>query len=97
MVNSPDLDCLGDNQVVSTDSIDGRRLRFDDGWLAVRFSGTEPLLRIYSEQVLPSALPAYLMPQRAIWAFNQYSMQRGKDTKEGIWRRNEYCAPLGWT
>ena len=40
---------LGDYPVLASDNIDGRRLRFDDGWLAVRFSGTEPLLRIYAE------------------------------------------------
>ena len=31
------------------DGIDGRRLMFSEGWLASRFSGTEPLLRIYCE------------------------------------------------
>jgi phosphomannomutase len=35
--------------VRSSDEIDGRRLIFDDAWLASRFSGTEPLLRIYCE------------------------------------------------
>lgn len=36
--------------VVSTDSIDGRRFKFaSDAWLLVRFSGTEPLIRIYAE------------------------------------------------
>ena len=49
LVGRPDLRRLGDFPVVASDSIDGRRLKFDDGWLAVRFSGTEPLLRIYAE------------------------------------------------
>ena len=49
LVNSQELPSLGDFPVVASDSIDGRRLKFDDGWLAVRFSGTEPLLRIYAE------------------------------------------------
>lgn len=36
--------------VVSTDSVDGRRFFFPSGaWLLARFSGTEPVLRIYSE------------------------------------------------
>ena len=35
--------------VQGTDEIDGRRLFFDGAWLASRFSGTEPLLRIYAE------------------------------------------------
>ena len=49
LVNNPELEHLGNYLVVASDSIDGRRLQFDDGWLAVRFSGTEPLLRIYAE------------------------------------------------
>ena len=35
--------------VRSMDEIDGRRWLFDAGWVAARFSGTEPLLRIYCE------------------------------------------------
>ena len=35
------IDCL---------SIDGYKYRLDDSsWLLIRFSGTEPLLRLYSE------------------------------------------------
>ena len=48
-VNDPRLSRLGDYAVESSDSIDGRRLHFKEGWLGVRFSGTEPLLRIYAE------------------------------------------------
>ena len=32
-----------------SDQVDGRRLIFDEAWLAARFSGTEPLLRVYAE------------------------------------------------
>ncbi len=35
--------------VHSMDEIDGRRWMLDAGWVAARFSGTEPLLRIYCE------------------------------------------------
>ena len=35
--------------VRSLDEIDGRRWLLDAGWVAARFSGTEPLLRIYCE------------------------------------------------
>ena len=35
--------------VRSVDEIDGRRWMLDAGWVAARFSGTEPLLRIYCE------------------------------------------------
>jgi len=35
--------------VVGRDTIDGVRLLLDRGWVIFRLSGTEPLLRIYSE------------------------------------------------
>ena len=35
--------------VVKIETLDGVKLRFDDGWLLFRASGTEPLLRIYCE------------------------------------------------
>ena len=60
LVNNPALERLGDFPVVSSDSIDGRRLHFDDGWLGVRFSGTEPLLRIYSEATSPERVTGLL-------------------------------------
>ena len=60
MAGNPELAHLGKYQVVATDSIDGRRLRFDDGWLAVRFSGTEPLLRIYAEAGSPEKVSGLL-------------------------------------
>ena len=46
--------------VRSSDDIDGRRLIFDDAWLATRFSGTEPLLRIYAEADRPEKVMALL-------------------------------------
>ncbi len=60
LVADPDLDRLGDFPVVHSDTIDGRRLHFDDGWLAVRFSGTEPLLRIYAEADEPEKVTRLL-------------------------------------
>ena len=36
-------------KVVKKDTLDGCKLIFDNGWLLVRASGTEPLLRIYTE------------------------------------------------
>ena len=48
-------------QVVSSDSIDGRRFRFaSDAWLLARFSGTEPLLRVYAEAESPEMAEALL-------------------------------------
>jgi phosphomannomutase len=49
LLRSPDLTELAGMPVRSSDEIDGRRLFFDNAWLASRFSGTEPLLRIYCE------------------------------------------------
>jgi len=37
-------------RVVKTDTYDGFRFTLEDGtWLLVRFSGTEPVLRVYAE------------------------------------------------
>ena len=46
--------------VRQTDEIDGRRLVFDDAWLIIRFSGTEPLLRLYAEAGQPELVEALL-------------------------------------
>ena len=47
-------DRIGGIPVASTDAIDGRRFLLASGsWLLTRFSGTEPLLRIYAEAQSP--------------------------------------------
>lgn len=44
-------------EVVSCQTIDGFKFRLsDDRWLMVRFSGTEPLLRLYCEAASPEAV-----------------------------------------
>ena len=48
-IESDELTQLAGLPVRDSDSIDGKRLFFDQAWLACRFSGTEPLLRIYCE------------------------------------------------
>jgi len=40
---------VGGMNVISRDNLDGCKLIFEKGWLLVRASGTEPLLRIYCE------------------------------------------------
>ena len=52
-LNIADLTEIAGIQILDSDSIDGRRFLVEDGWLAVRFSGTEPLLRIYAEAATP--------------------------------------------
>lgn len=46
--------------VRAADEIDGLRLFFDNAWLAARFSGTEPLLRIYCEAESPEQVTQLL-------------------------------------
>jgi phosphomannomutase len=36
-------------EVIKTEMLDGVKLRFPHGWLLLRASGTEPLLRLYCE------------------------------------------------
>ena len=48
-IESDRLTELAGHPIQGSDDIDGKRLFFDDAWLAYRFSGTEPLLRIYCE------------------------------------------------
>ena len=43
------LSNVGGLKVIKKDSLDGCKLYFDNGWVLIRASGTEPLLRIYCE------------------------------------------------
>ncbi|MDC1068753.1 phosphoglucomutase/phosphomannomutase family protein [Candidatus Kapabacteria bacterium] len=40
---------LGDHKVISSDDTDGFKFFVENGWLLIRASGTEPLLRFYAE------------------------------------------------
>jgi phosphomannomutase len=51
---------LGGMPIRHWDRIDGRRLMLDKAWLAARFSGTEPLLRIYCEADRPETVQKLL-------------------------------------
>lgn len=42
-------DDLADNKIISINPMDGFKFQFENGWLIVRASGTEPLLRFYCE------------------------------------------------
>ena len=59
-VNNPNLTEIAGIPILSTDSIDGKRFHIDNGWLAIRFSGTEPLLRIYAEAGSPNIVSRLL-------------------------------------
>ncbi len=60
LLSDEGLDQLAGMAVTGSDQIDGRRLKFDNAWVASRFSGTEPLLRIYAEAGSPEQLTALL-------------------------------------
>ncbi|MBV6479457.1 MAG: Phosphoglucomutase [Ignavibacteria bacterium] len=42
-------DLIGGKKISTTDNLDGYKFTFDNGWILIRASGTEPLLRIYCE------------------------------------------------
>ena len=58
---------LGGHRVLDLVTTDGYKFLMDDGgWLLVRFSGTEPLLRVYTETTDQQAVPAILTGGRAL-------------------------------
>ncbi|MDE2939525.1 MAG: phosphoglucomutase/phosphomannomutase family protein [Chloroflexota bacterium] len=59
-IRSAELTEVGGLKVRDYDEIDGKRLFFDKAWLATRFSGTEPLLRIYCEAESPELVDKLL-------------------------------------
>ncbi len=59
-IHSDQLTELAGLKVRKSDEIDGKRLFFDNAWLAARFSGTEPLLRIYCEAESPGMVDKLL-------------------------------------
>jgi phosphomannomutase len=61
---SPDM--VAGRKVTRRDSLDGYRFEFDGGWLLVRPSGTEPLLRIYTETTDESLVAPVLQAGREI-------------------------------
>lgn len=59
-IQSDELTELGGLPLRNSDEIDGKRLFFDSAWLASRFSGTEPLLRMYCEAESPEMVDKLL-------------------------------------
>lgn len=55
------------HRVVEVNTIDGYKFVLDDGsWLLIRFSGTEPLLRIYTETTSPERVARILAAGREL-------------------------------
>ena len=58
---------LGGRRVARRDEMDGTRLSLEGGaWVLIRFSGTEPLLRIYAEAESPEQVARLLEEARAL-------------------------------
>ena len=61
MRSQPEGLTLGGHAVVEMVTTDGYKFVMDDGgWLLVRFSGTEPLIRVYTETTDEAAVQAIL-------------------------------------
>ena len=60
-------DTLAGKRVTGRDAIDGTRFHLEGGaWALIRFSGTEPLLRIYAEAESPELVGRILEDARAL-------------------------------
>ncbi|PEN13638.1 phosphomannomutase [Longibacter salinarum] len=60
------LDTVNGHVVVEVDTLDGyKHLTDGNGWLLIRPSGTEPVLRVYSEAETPDAAKALVQDARA--------------------------------
>jgi phosphomannomutase len=52
---------IGGFKVLGLNSLDGYKFDLDDGgWLLIRFSGTEPIIRVYCETTMQERIPAIL-------------------------------------
>jgi phosphoglucomutase len=71
--------------VASLDRTDGLKIAFDDGsWVLLRLSGTEPLLRVYTEAATPQAA-SQLAVETSAWVGVQAALGTHKktDTAQG--------------
>lgn len=77
--------------VVDASYTDGCKVYFDDGWIIARFSGTEPLLRIFCE------MPDRERAEQACREFSQFLGLPGADERRrpGGQRRSPAGAPVG--
>jgi phosphomannomutase len=60
-IQSAKPDTIGGFRVVGIDTLDGYKFKLSDGgWLLIRFSGTEPLIRVYCETTREDRVQAIL-------------------------------------
>ena len=53
-ITNSKMESIGNLKVLSIDNQDGMKLNLEeDAWALIRFSGTEPLIRIYAEASTP--------------------------------------------
>ena len=53
-ITKPTFEHLGELEVLNTDNRDGLKLHLEENaWALIRFSGTEPLIRLYAEGSTP--------------------------------------------
>jgi phosphomannomutase len=61
MILSANPSSLGGLKVTGLDTTDGYKFSLEDGgWLLIRFSGTEPIIRVYTETTHPDKVQAIL-------------------------------------
>lgn len=66
-VSQANPDQIDGSRVVRVSDVDGRKVTLEDGsWLLIRFSGTEPLLRIYTETTSADRVGRILSVGRAM-------------------------------
>ena len=66
-IRSARPDALGGTKVARQDNVDGIRFVLEDGsWAIIRFSGTEPLLRIYAEGGSPDRVDTLISEARGV-------------------------------